>query len=49
MFEVTLLCSDRDCAEISEVLVETLSEIDGLGCECGYGSVVLRVTEVALV
>ncbi len=47
MLQVTLLCSDEDCAELREVVVDSLDELDGLGCECGYGFVLLRVAELA--
>jgi hypothetical protein len=42
----TLLCSDYDCAELIELEVESLDELDGFGCECGYGAVLLRVAEL---
>lgn len=47
MLQVTILCSDEDCAELREVVVESLDELDGLGCDCGYGMVLLRVAELA--
>jgi hypothetical protein len=47
MLHVTLLCSDEDCAELREAVVDSLDELDGLGCECGYGLVLLRVAELA--
>jgi hypothetical protein len=47
MLHVTLLCSDEDCAELCESIVESLDELDGLGCDCGYGLVLLRVAELA--
>ena len=46
---MTLLCSDEDCAELREAVVDSLDELDGLGCDCGYGRVLLRVAEPALV
>ena len=49
MLEVLLLCSDEDCADERRVLVSSLGELDGLGCDCGYGLVVLRVAQVELV
>ncbi len=49
MLEVTLLCSDEGCAELREVIVDRLAELDGITCECGRGAVVLRVAEIELV
>ena len=46
MFEVHLACSD--CPEEIEVLVADLDELEGLGCECGYGMVTLAVWEAEL-
>jgi len=39
----TLICSD--CSEEREVVVNTLDELDGFPCECGYGFVLLRISE----
>jgi Na+-transporting NADH:ubiquinone oxidoreductase subunit NqrD len=47
MLHVTVLCSDADCAELVEFEVESLAELDGLTCGCGYGAVLLRVAELA--
>ena len=49
MLEVLLLCSDEDCAEERQVHVSSLEELDGLGCECGFGVILVRVAEVELV
>jgi hypothetical protein len=49
VLEVLLLCSDGDCAEERQVLVSSLEDLDGIGCECGFGLVLLRVAEVELV
>jgi hypothetical protein len=46
MFEVHLACSD--CPEEIELLVGDLAELEGLGCECGYGFVSLAIGEVEL-
>ena len=46
MLEVTLLCCEEGCAELLEVVVENLEELDGMTCECGYGLVLLRVAEL---
>jgi hypothetical protein len=45
VFVATLICSDVDCSEEREVLVNSLEELDGFPCECGYGFVLLRVSE----
>jgi hypothetical protein len=46
VLHVTLLCSEPDCAELIEIDVESLDELDGLSCECRYGLVLLRVEEL---
>jgi hypothetical protein len=42
MFQVLVACSS--CAEESEVLVEELDDVDRQVCPCGYGYVVLTVS-----
>jgi hypothetical protein len=42
MFQVLVACSS--CAEESEVLVEELDDVDREICPCGYGYVVLTVS-----
>jgi len=49
VFLVRIICSDRDCAEEIDALVEDLDELDGLVCDCGYGTLTLAVAEVELV
>jgi hypothetical protein len=46
MLLVTVVCSDPDCAEEHEVTVETLDAIDDTVCDCGYGFVVVTVSEL---
>jgi hypothetical protein len=46
VLHATLLCSDHGCAELVEAEIESLAELDGLTCECGYGVVLLRVAEL---
>lgn len=48
MFEARIICSGADCEEELEVLIEDLSELDGLVCECGYGFELLWITQVEL-
>jgi hypothetical protein len=43
MLQVTVVCSS--CAEESDVVVETLDDVDREVCPCGYNYVVLSVAE----
>jgi hypothetical protein len=43
MWQVTVLCSDEQCAEVMEVVVDDLDEVEAVVCECGYNVVVLAV------
>ena len=45
MLVARMLCSDPQCAEEVEILVEELDELDRAWCECGYGLVVTAVSE----
>ena len=47
MLLATIICSDPECTEEVEIAVELLDELDGLSCECGYGYVLLSVSERA--
>lgn len=49
MFLVQLICSDEECTEEIEAVIEDLSELDGLVCECGFGTVTLTVAMAELV
>jgi hypothetical protein len=46
MLLVTVVCSDPACFEEREVAVEDLDAIDDHICSCGYGFVVLAVSEL---
>jgi hypothetical protein len=46
MLLVNVVCSDPDCAEEREVAVESLGAIDDTVCDCGYGFVVVSVSEL---
>lgn len=46
MFIVHVTCSDSECAEEHERVVESLEEADDIVCECGYGTVLLTVSEL---
>jgi len=43
MFQVLVACSS--CPEETEVVVESLDDVDREVCPCGYGYVVLTVSE----
>ena len=47
MFLVQIVCSDPECAEELEIVVEDLAEIEEVACDCGYGFVAITVSEVA--
>ena len=46
MFIVNVICSDEDCAEEIEAVVETMQEVDDIVCECEYGTVLLSVADL---
>ena len=39
-------CSDPECEEDLEIVIEDLAELGGLVCECGYGFVLSSVSEL---
>ena len=39
-------CSDPECDEDLEIVIEDLAELGGLVCECGYGFVLTSVSEL---
>jgi hypothetical protein len=48
MFGATLLCTDEGCAEVVDVVVGSLDELEALVCDgCGCCSQVLAVWEVS--
>jgi pyruvate/oxaloacetate carboxyltransferase len=49
MLVARMLCSDPECAEELEILVEEIDELDRVCCECGYGLVVTAVSQVVVV
>ena len=49
MWIAQVLCSGQECTEEIEVVVESLDELAGLACDCGYGFMLVRVSEVELV
>lgn len=46
MFIVNVICSDQECAEEIEAVVETLEEVDDIVCECEYGTVMLAIADL---
>ena len=46
MFLVNVICSDPDCAEEIEAVVDSLQEIDDIVCECHYGTVLLSIADL---
>jgi hypothetical protein len=44
MWQVLVVCSDSDCAEENEVIVENLDDVEREACPCGYSYVVLTVS-----
>ena len=46
MFIVNVICSDEECAEEIEAVVETMEEVDDLVCECHCGTVLLSVADL---
>lgn len=43
---VTVVCSDPECIEEREVVVEDLDAVDRYVCDCGHGFVVVAVSEL---
>jgi hypothetical protein len=46
MWEAHLICSGSGCYAEVEIAIDSLDELDGLCCDCGYGFVLLRVFEL---
>ena len=40
-----MICTDGDCWEEREILVESLEQLDEGACDCGYAFVVTRVAD----
>jgi hypothetical protein len=45
VFLVTLICSDRVCAEEVDLVVEDLGVLDIAACDCGCTQVAVAVAE----
>ena len=46
MYIVHVACSDHNCAEEIEAVVESLEEIESVVCECGWGTVLVSVADL---
>jgi len=46
VFIVHVTCSDQDCAEEIEAVVDDLEEVDDVVCECGAGTVLVSIAEL---
>ena len=46
MYIVHVSCSDQDCAEEFEAVVDHVEEVDDVVCECGAGTVLVTVAEL---
>jgi hypothetical protein len=46
MLLVTVVCSDPKCVEEREIAVADLNAADAVVCDCGYGFVVVAVSEL---
>ena len=46
MFIVNVICSDEDCAEEIEAVVETMAEVGDVVCECDCSTVLLSVADL---
>lgn len=49
MWLAHVICSGAECPEELEVVIDDLSELDRLNCDCGYGFALLSLSEVELV
>jgi hypothetical protein len=41
-----IVCSDPDCPEEAEVAIEYVAELEGRVCECGFGFVLMQISEL---
>lgn len=46
MLLAKIVCSDPDCPEEAEVAIEHLRELEGRVCECGFGFVLMQISEL---
>jgi hypothetical protein len=41
-----IVCSDPDCPEEAEVVIKHVRELEGRVCECGFGFVLMQISEL---
>jgi hypothetical protein len=41
-----IVCSDPDCPAEAEVAIDHVSELEGRVCECGFGFVLMQISEL---
>ena len=46
MLLAKIVCSDPDCPEQAEVAIEHVGELEGRVCECGFGFVLMQISEL---
>ena len=49
MWMAHVICSGQECTEELEILIDDLSELDRINCGCGYGTMLLTLSEVELI
>jgi len=42
-----IVCSDPDCPEEAEVAIAHVHELEGRVCECGFGFVLMQISELS--
>ena len=47
MLLAKIVCSDPDCPEEAEVAIRHVHELEGRVCECGFGFVLMQISELA--
>ena len=46
MLLAKIVCCDPDCPEEAEIAIEHVRELDGRVCECGFGFVLMQISEL---
>ena len=49
MWVVHLICSDDDCTDELELVLEHVDDVERVGCTCGHAFILASVSEVELV
>jgi len=47
MLLVTVMCSDPECVEEREIVVDELQAVETHVCDCGFGFAVVSVSDLA--